>query len=88
MFYLFKVKCNPLSSTNMPESHLKFRCRDADFEVKAQHSEQAYMYHMSCVHFEISLPKKMKLLKLNAPVALSNASVQYSLLLEMNNYSF
>ena len=46
------------------------------------------MYHMSCIHFEISLPKKMKLLKLNAPVALSNASVQYSLLLEMNNYSF
>ena len=45
------------------------------------------MYHMSCVHLEISLPKEMKLLKLNASVALSIASVQYSFWLEMNNYS-
>ena len=56
------------------------------FEVISSALELAYMYYMPCIHLESSLPKEMKLLKLNASIALSNASVQYSFLLEINNY--
>ena len=31
MFYLIKVKYNPLFSSNMLESQLMFWCRDTDF---------------------------------------------------------
>ena len=71
---LLKLKYGPLFIMNMPEGQLIFIYRDGDF-YKESSAEVDYIYS---VHLENSLPEAVKLLKLNASIAISSASVARS----------
>jgi len=72
---LLKLKYGPLFNMNMLESQLIFIYRDGDFYKESSAEVLDYIYS---VHLETSLPEAVKLLKLNASIAISSASVERS----------